>query len=262
MTVGATVRRMDIREALYTTRAMRRVKPDPIPDKIQERIMDAAIRAPSGGNSQNWKFLLVDDPAVKGKVGPLYRASLTDLWGSIYKERIDEAAADPDSADSKQMMRIKKSADWLADHFAEVPLFLFGFAQYDPTGGSIFPAIWSAQSRLAPRASAARSRRCCCSATTRSSTSSASRRTTAGTWPVVCRSATPPGSGASRPRPRARGDLPQPVGRRAGLRDPRAALALRRRPLTRRSLNHWGARAPCRSCRTARCARATCSSAR
>jgi nitroreductase len=136
---------MELAEALYTTRAMRRVKPDPIPDDVQAKIMDAAIRAPSGGNSQSWKFLLVDDPAVKGKIGPLYRASLTDLWDSFYKDRIDAAEADLDSDDSKQMMRIKKSADWLADHFAEVPLFLFGFAQHDPTGGSIFPAIWSAQ---------------------------------------------------------------------------------------------------------------------
>lgn len=141
---------MDVREALYTTRAMRRVTPDPIPDDVQARIMDAAIRAPSGGNSQHWRFLLVDDPAIKARIAPLYRGALTDLWGSFYKDRIDAAEADPDSAESTQMLRIKRSADWLADHFAEVPLFLFGFAQHDPTGSSIFPAIWSAQ--LAARA--------------------------------------------------------------------------------------------------------------
>ena len=59
---------MDIAEALYTTRAMRRVKPDPIPLEVQARILDAAIRAPSGGNTQNWRFLLVDDPAVIGLI--------------------------------------------------------------------------------------------------------------------------------------------------------------------------------------------------
>ena len=48
------------------------------------------------------------------------------------------------------MLRVQRSADWLADHFAEVPLFLFGFIQFDPSGGSIFPAVWSAQ--LAARA--------------------------------------------------------------------------------------------------------------
>jgi len=62
---------MDVREALYTTRAMRRVKPDPIPADVQARILDAAIRAPSGGNAQSWRFLLVDDPAVKARLAPL-----------------------------------------------------------------------------------------------------------------------------------------------------------------------------------------------
>ena len=54
---------MDAMEALYTTRAMRRVKPDPIPEAVQKKILDAAIRAPSGGNTQGWRFLLVDDRA-------------------------------------------------------------------------------------------------------------------------------------------------------------------------------------------------------
>ena len=56
---------MDIYEALYTTRAMRRLKPDPIPDDILKKIVDAGIRAPSGGNSQEWAFLLVRDPDLK-----------------------------------------------------------------------------------------------------------------------------------------------------------------------------------------------------
>ena len=63
---------MDTLEALYTTRAMRRVTKEPVPDEVQAAILDAAIRAPSGGNSQNWRFLLVDDPDVKGRIGPLY----------------------------------------------------------------------------------------------------------------------------------------------------------------------------------------------
>ena len=48
------------------------------------------------------------------------------------------------------MLKVQRSAQWLADHFAEVPLFLFAFVQGDPTGGSIYPAVWSAQ--LAARA--------------------------------------------------------------------------------------------------------------
>lgn len=141
---------MDINEALYTTRAMRRVKPDPIPVDTQARIMDAAIRAPSGGNTQNWAFLLVDDPDIKAQLGPLYRECIEMLWGSIYADRVAEVEADPDTPDNKQWGSIMKSVDWAAENFETYPLFLFGFAQADSSGGSIFPAIWSAM--LAARA--------------------------------------------------------------------------------------------------------------
>ncbi len=141
---------MDVYEALYTTRAMRRVRPDPIPEAVQARILDAAVRAPSGGNAQGWRFLLVDDPDVRAQLGPIYRDCVDQLWTGFYAKRIAAAEADPDSEESRQFLRIRSSADHLGDHFAEVPLLLFGFVQYDPTGGSIFPAIWSAQ--LAARA--------------------------------------------------------------------------------------------------------------
>jgi nitroreductase len=141
---------MDTYETLYTTRAMRRVKPDPIPMDVQAKILDAAIRAPSGGNTQNWRFLLVDDPAVKAVLGPLYRESLGQLWTGFYKERIDAANADPTSVSSAATLRMQRSAQHLADHFEGVPLFLFAFVQFDPSGGSIFPAVWSAM--LAARA--------------------------------------------------------------------------------------------------------------
>ena len=141
---------MDIREALYTTRAMRRVKPDPIPMDVQARIMDAAVRAPSGGNTQNWRFLLVDDPEVKAKLGPIYRQAMSALWGSYYKDRIDAAHAAPELEESKSMLRVQKSAQWLADNFEMVPLYMFGFAQHDPSGSSVYPALWNAQ--LAARA--------------------------------------------------------------------------------------------------------------
>jgi nitroreductase len=141
---------VEIEEALYTTRAMRRVKPDPIPMDVQARILDAAIRAPTGGNAQNWRFLLVDDREVIGRLAPLYQDAIDQLWKTIYADRIAAAHADPDTSESRSMMAVQRSAQWLADHFAEVPLFLFGFVQADPTGGSIYPAVWSAQ--LAARA--------------------------------------------------------------------------------------------------------------
>ena len=141
---------MDVYEALYTTRAMRRVRSDPIPAEVQARMLDAAIRAPSGGNSQNWRFILVDDPAVKAKLGPLYRECMTQLWATGYRERLDRARATPDDPASASLLRVQASAQHLADHFEDVPLFLMAFARNDPSGGSIFPAVWSAQ--LAARA--------------------------------------------------------------------------------------------------------------
>ena len=141
---------MDIREALYTTRAMRRVAPDPVPADVQARILDAAVRAPSGGNTQGWRFLLVDDPDVKAGLGPLYRDSIEQLWASVYADRIAAAEADPDDPESKQFVKVRRSAQHLADHFVQVPLYLFAFVQHDPTGGSIYPAVWSAM--LAARA--------------------------------------------------------------------------------------------------------------
>jgi nitroreductase len=141
---------MDVYEALYTTRAMRRCKPDPIPVDVQKRILDAAVRAPSGGNTQNWRFMLVDDADILAKLGPIYRDCMTQLWATIYKERLEIANAHPDEPDNKEMLSIQRSAQHLADHFERYPLLLFSFVQFDPTGGSIFPATWSAM--LAARA--------------------------------------------------------------------------------------------------------------
>jgi nitroreductase len=140
---------MDLYEALYTTRAMRRVRPDPIPYPVQARILDAAIRAPSGGNTQGWRFVLVDDPAVKAELGPLYRDSLGQLWATAYRERVERARANPGDPASAATLAMVASAQHLADHFEEVPLFLTAYAR-DGSGGSIFPAVWSAQ--LAARA--------------------------------------------------------------------------------------------------------------
>jgi nitroreductase len=141
---------MDVYEALYTTRAMRRCRPDKIPMDVQQRILDAAVRAPSGGNTQNWRFMLVDDDEVLGQLGPIYRRCMDVLWKTIYKDRIESAHAEPDLPESRQMLSVQRSAQHLADHFEQYPLLLFSFVQFDPTGGSIFPATWSAM--LAARA--------------------------------------------------------------------------------------------------------------
>jgi nitroreductase len=135
---------MELQEALYTTRAMRRVKSDPIPLDIQAKILDAAIRAPSGGNQQNWRFLLLDDAAKKAALAPLYQHAVEQLWETAYKPQVEAAHANPDSPESQQFLRVQHSAQWLGDNFAQVPLFLIAFSFHDPSGGSIYPALWNA----------------------------------------------------------------------------------------------------------------------
>jgi len=73
---------MDVFEALYTTRAMRRVSEDPIPEDILKQMVDAGIRAPSGSNRQGWKFIVVTDQEIKNQLGDSYR----EAWDFYVKE--------------------------------------------------------------------------------------------------------------------------------------------------------------------------------
>ncbi len=99
---------------------MRRLKPDPIPYAVQARILDAAIRAPSGGNSQSWRFLLVDDAALRARLAPIYQDCLARLWDGPYASAQAAAKADPEQESSRDFFRMQRSAQYLADHFADV----------------------------------------------------------------------------------------------------------------------------------------------
>lgn len=141
---------MELNEALYTTRAMRRVKPDPIPDEVMARIMDAAVRAPSGGNQQRWRFLVVTDPDTKRQLQQWYAVGLEDLNRTQYASVMELIErGDPTDPAVIQAKKTHASATWLADHLHEVPVLLFAFGK--PNGeSSIYPALWSVQ--LAARA--------------------------------------------------------------------------------------------------------------
>ena len=131
---------MDLTQALYTTRAMRRVLADPIPTEVVQSMLDAAIRAPSGGNSQNWRFVAVTDPEVRSAVGALYKDAFTILMERVYGKALEKAQQEGDHG----TLRIISSAQWLADNASRVPLWLFFYAKGDPSGASIYPAVWSA----------------------------------------------------------------------------------------------------------------------
>lgn len=131
---------MDLLEALYTTRAMRRVKPDPVPEDVQAAILDAAVRAPSGGNSQNWRFMIVTDEKTRHALAPMYRQAFDQLQDTVYAGRREAAEAAGDTG----ALKIMKSSAWLAENFEQVPMWLLAFHRNDPSGASIYPAIWNA----------------------------------------------------------------------------------------------------------------------
>ena len=73
-------------DAMYSARALRRRKPDPVPKEIITRILDAAVRAPSAGNAQNWAFIVVRDVEQRRRLGMIYRKA-SDIASEIYKAR-------------------------------------------------------------------------------------------------------------------------------------------------------------------------------
>jgi nitroreductase len=128
---------MDIFEAIYTLRAMRRLKPDPIPEDLIWKVLDAAIRAPSGGNRQPWAFIVVTDADKKRKIGEWY----LDGWNKLYGPAQAAMMANPQSA------KTFRSADHLANHIADVPVLIFACVQSGAVAGvsgvgpNIFPAV-------------------------------------------------------------------------------------------------------------------------
>lgn len=131
---------MQLTEALYTTRAMRRVAPDPVPSDAVAKILDAAIRAPSGSNAQNWRMIIVDDEEMRGRLGPVYRRAYETLHTVVYKGSREAAEA----AGDETSLRVMRSSDWLAENFEKVPLWIMFFSRNDPSGASIYPAVWNA----------------------------------------------------------------------------------------------------------------------
>jgi nitroreductase len=130
---------VDTFEALYTTRAMRRVKPDPIPEDVVQRMLDAAIRAPSPGNTQQWRFVTVTDRDLIGELGVLYQRSWEQLEATAYAGRREQAEARGDTV----TQRVLSSASWLAANFGQVPLVILPYVRNDPDGSGIYPAVWN-----------------------------------------------------------------------------------------------------------------------
>src|SRR5262245_40524903 len=141
---------MGIYEAMRTLRAVRRLRPDPIPDDVLHRVIEAATWAPTGGNRQPWRIVVVKDLAKKERLGALYTAQWNGFTGHY---RAAAASAAPDAR--AQIEKTLKAGDYLASHMGEVPVIaIFCFNPNDmaitdakqnrPTvvgGGSVYPSV-------------------------------------------------------------------------------------------------------------------------
>ncbi len=133
---------MELFEVMSTQRAMRRLKPDPVPDTVIRQILSMALYAPSGGNRQSWSFVVVRDPAKRARLGQLYR----EAWRELVKLPYYAAAAKepPDSPAGKLLA----SATHLSEHLGEAPVLILACIALDQgvpptltTGASIYPAV-------------------------------------------------------------------------------------------------------------------------
>lgn len=133
-TIGEDVRLLD---AIRTTRAIRRLKPDPVPIELVRKVCEAGTFAPSGGNRQPWYFIAVTDPARRNHIAEKYRETFRE-----YIAPAIEAAKSPDYPEAKR--RNMNAAIHLAEHLHEAPVHLFvaGWTRRgQPQTQALFPAI-------------------------------------------------------------------------------------------------------------------------
>jgi nitroreductase len=105
-------------EAIYSARAIRRFRPDPVPEELIRKILDSAIRAPSGGNAQSWEFVVVRDPDTRRQLGAIYRKA-SDIAEAVYAAR-----GRPPHLTEQQYARFMASGKYLWDHMGESPVLL------------------------------------------------------------------------------------------------------------------------------------------
>src|SRR5438445_2329574 len=105
-------------EAINNMRAMRRLKPDPVPDELIRKIIDAGLRAPTGGDVQNWRFIVVKDPEIKKKIQVVYKRAF-DVVITRYRSN-----PPPPGKTEAQKQRMLKAVEYLTDHFHEAPVLI------------------------------------------------------------------------------------------------------------------------------------------
>ena len=130
-------------DAIRTMRAMRRLKPDPVPDELIERIIEAGLCAPSGGDVQHWRFIVVKDPEVKRQIQLRYKRALDQLMPRY------RSAPPPPGKTEAQKLRMLAAVEHLTEHLHEAPVLIVCCLAGDfakaiglekMSGASIYPA--------------------------------------------------------------------------------------------------------------------------
>jgi nitroreductase len=120
---------MPLGEAIFTQRAIRRFRPDPIPVEDLRLLVEAAVRAPNGGNFQLARFLIVTDRERIREFGPLYR----EAWWAKRKDEGIRSGVD--------LPAHYRAASGLADAMKDVPCVLFALATHNGPANSVIPAV-------------------------------------------------------------------------------------------------------------------------
>ena len=126
---------------MRTQRSIRRLKPDPVDDELILELIELALKAPTGGNQQNWEFVVVKDRAVKERLARLNRQSWR-VYGGIGRLAMRKRPA---------QLRIIEAVEWQAQHFAEIPVVVVACLRgprlpWPPLAatsyyGSIYPSV-------------------------------------------------------------------------------------------------------------------------
>ena len=131
----------DLFEIIETTRAMRRLKPDPVPDELIAKILRAGSCAPNGGNTQKWRFLVIKDRKIKDAVAVWYKKAFDEWIGPRYR-----SSEPPPGVTKERYLRQVAAVEYLTDHYAEAPVWIVACLEDGPTptrmaGSSIYPAV-------------------------------------------------------------------------------------------------------------------------
>lgn len=127
----------DLFETMRTTRSMRRLKPDPVPEPLLTQILEAGTCAANGGNMQSWRFLVIRDPTIKEAVAAFYRRAWHEVVGPRYRSGGPAPGTTPE-----RFARMLAAAEHLADHLHEAPVWIVPcLTGPRGSGASIFPAV-------------------------------------------------------------------------------------------------------------------------